>query len=104
MGSDDGEAMGRDAPFPREMQGRWVEESEPSMEVFVEGSGITWRGVPMDYQARRLIACADGTLAVEMDFAERSGFRDWLMLIAWPSGDMHAYNDNMVARFVRPTS
>ena len=104
MASEDGRPVGRDAEFPSEMLGRWVEESEPSFEVIVKGSEITWRGIHLDYQHKKVMAHEEGWVSVEVEFADQADSGDALNLIAWPKGDMHAFTDHGVSRFVRATS
>jgi len=104
MASENGERIGREAVFPSEMQGRCVEESEPSFEVIVDGSEITWRGIRMDYQAKRVATHEEGWVSVEIEFAGQANSGDALNLVAWPKGDMHAFNDHGVSRFVRTSS
>jgi len=104
MASEDGKPIEREAAFPSEMQGRWVEESEPSFEVIVNGSEITWRGIHMDYLAKKVTTHEEGWVSVEVDLADQTDSGDALNLVAWPKGDMHAFNDHGVSRFVRATS
>lgn len=104
MAPDDGESLGRKAPFPREMQGRWVEESDPTLEVVVNGSEISWRGVDRDYQDKKFKVYEDGAVGVTMEFADQIDSGDSIELITLPNGSMYAYNVHFVSLFVRANS
>jgi hypothetical protein len=86
------------------MQGRWVEESEPSLVVIVDGSEISWRGVDWDYQDKKVLIHEDGPVCVTLEFPDQTDSGDAINLIAWPNGSMHAFNDHLVALFVRAGS
>lgn len=104
MGPDDGELLRREAPFPREMQGRWVEESDPTLEVIVSGSEISWRGVDSDYQDKKFTVYEDGALGVTLEFADQIDSGDSIELITLPNGSMYAYSVHFVSLFVRLNS
>jgi hypothetical protein len=101
MASEDGEWSGRKAPFPPEMQGPWVEESDPSLEVIINGSEMTWRGEHRDYRDKRIRPYEDGFRQVEVDFAE-TDYDDTVELVVLPNGAMYAYNVHFVSLFIRP--
>lgn len=103
MASEDGEWSGRKASFPEEMQGRWVEESDPSLEVVIDGSEMTWRGAHRDYKNKRVSTAEDGFRMVELEFANQTDSGDKVELIALPNGAMYACNVHFVSLFVRMT-
>lgn len=101
MASEDGEWSGREASFPPEMQGRWVEESDPTLEVIISGSEMTWRGVARDYRDKKIYPHEDGYQPVDVDFAE-TDYGDPVHLVVLPTGAMYAYNVHFVSLFIRP--
>jgi hypothetical protein len=102
MASEDGGWSGREAPFPPEMQGSWVEESDPTLEVIINGSEMTWRGEHRDYQDKTIDPYEDGFRQVEVEFADQTDSGDALQLVVLPNGAMYAYNVHFVSLFVRP--
>lgn len=58
----------------------------------------------MDYQAKKVTTHEEGWVSVEVEFADQSDSGDAVNLVAWPKGDMHAFNSHFVSRFVRATS
>ena len=101
MASEDVEASGREIPFPPEMQGHWVEESDPSLELIIDGSEMTWRGERRDYQDKKIGPLEDGFRQVELEFADQIDSGDAIQLALLPTGAMYAYNVHFVSLFVR---
>lgn len=85
------------------MQGRWVEQSDPTLEMIVNGSEISWRGVDRDYQDKKCTIFEDGAVGVTLEFADQIDSGDSIELITLPNGAMYAYNVHFVSLFVRVT-
>lgn len=58
----------------------------------------------MDYQSKRLTTHEEGWVYVEVEFADQMDSGDELNLVAWPTGEMHAFSDHFAACFVRPNA
>ena len=65
------ERVGRGAPLPKEMQGRWVDAEDPSTQLIVSGGEITCFGEVVDYDYK-LVGDQDG---VPSPSASRSTMR-----------------------------
>ena len=103
MDQEDREYLGRDAPFPHALQGSWVEDSDPTLVLILSGSEIFWGGVDKDYQDKSVVVGEDGSVSVVVDFADQLE-GDELNLVATGEGDMYAFNDHLVSRYVRITN
>lgn len=103
MDQEDREYLGREAAFPHELQGRWVEDSDPTLVLVVSGSEISRGGVDNDYVDKSVVVGEDGSVSVEVNFADQCE-GDELNLIATGEGDMYAFNQNFVSRYVRITN
>ena len=96
--------VGRDAPLPEEMQGRWVDADDESSELIVEGSEIRCFGVSVEYDYK-VIDENEGALSVSLkiddegreDSFQRSNITE---LVITPDGEFHAYNVKFAAQFV----
>ena len=88
------------SPFPLEMQGRWIEEEDPSMEVIISGNEVTWRGKPMSYLEKTLTGGDEGVVVVELNFPDQME-GDAITLVAMPGDLLSAYNDHFAANFVK---
>ncbi|MER8477838.1 hypothetical protein [Mesorhizobium sp. M0199] len=98
--------FGRDAPLPDQMQGKWVDADDPTVELIISGGCITCfgEGVAYDYKE---IHQVDGALTVSLkvndpaveDSFERANITG---LIIMPDGDFHVYNVRFASRFIRP--
>lgn len=97
------ELVGRDAAFPPEMPGCWVEESDPTLDLIVDGAHLRWRGVERDYLNKTFTTHDDGTVGVTVEFPDEEDDFDSLEMIALPNGSMYAYSVHAVALYVRPT-
>lgn len=104
MTSDSGQSLGREAPFPLEMQGRWVEDEDRTWEVIVSGSEISWGGIDGDYQNKTFTVYEDGTIAVTLELEGEAEPEDYIQLAFLPDGSMFAHNVHFVARLVRPNA
>jgi hypothetical protein len=100
--------LGRAAPLPEEMQGRWVDADDGSSELIVTGGEITCYGAPVEYDHKDIVE-QDGALVVELgidDAANEDSFQRANIsgLVITPDGDFLVYNVKFGARFVRPLS
>ncbi len=98
----------REAPLPREMQGRWVEANDPSSELIVDDGEITCFGRRVEYDYKEIVD-QDGALTVSLgidDEANEDTFQraNVTGLVITPEGDLHAYNVKFAAQFVRANS
>lgn len=101
MKSDDGESLGRDAPFPREMQGHWIEESDPPLEMIVEGSDISWDGHKFEYHDKIFWTDVDGNVSITLEFDDGYGPEYSVNMIALPDGNMYVYTLRSVSLYTR---
>jgi hypothetical protein len=88
------------SPFPPEMQGHWIAEEDPSMEVIISGHELTWRGKPMSYLEKTLTGGEEGVVMVELTFPDQME-GDGIILVAMPGDLLSAYNDHFAANFVK---
>ena len=98
-------AVGREAPLPDEMQGRWVDAEEINSELIVDGGEITCFGQVVEYDYKE-IGEEDGALTVSLrinDAAKEDSFQraNITELVITPEGDFHAYNVKFASQFVR---
>jgi len=99
------ERLGRDAPLPAEMQGRWVDAEDPSTELVVSGGEVACFGHTVEYDYK-LVGKLDGALTVSLkvndeakdDAFQRSNITE---LVVTPDGELHAYNVKFASQFVR---
>jgi hypothetical protein len=100
------ERLGRDAPLPSEMQGRWVVADDPAIELIVSGGEVTCFGRQVEYDYK-LVLKDDGALTVSLkindaaaeDTFQRSNITE---LVVTPEGEFHAFNVKFASQFVRP--
>jgi len=88
------------SPFPPEMQGHWIAEEDPSMEVIISRDEMTWRGTPMSYLEKKLTVGEEGVVMVELTIADQME-GDAIILVAMPDDLLSAYNDHFAANFVK---
>lgn len=99
------ERVGRDAPLPAEMQGRWVDADDPSTKLVVSGGEVSCFGQTIGYDYK-LVGEDDGALTVSLklndetnaDTFQRSNITE---LVLTPEGEFHAYNVKFASQFVR---
>ncbi|WP_416049504.1 hypothetical protein [Cupriavidus basilensis] len=96
----------REAPLPRQMQGRWVDAENPSSELVVIGGEITCYGAVVEYDYKD-VAEEAGALSVSLGIDDESNFDSFQRanitgLVITPDGEFHAYNAKSGAHFVRP--
>ena len=99
------EQLGRDAPLPDEMQGRWVDADDPSTELVVSGGEVACFGQTVEYDYK-LVERVDGAVTVSLkisDETKEDTFRrsNITGLVVTPEGDFHAYNVKFAIQFVR---
>ncbi|WP_287380353.1 hypothetical protein [Mesorhizobium sp.] len=102
------ERLGRDAPLPEEMQGRWIDVEDPASELIIQGGEVTCfeQSVAYDY---KVVNTDDGALTVSLkiddqakeDTFQRSNITE---LVITPDGDFHAYNVRFASQFERAES
>lgn len=92
--------MAPGAPFPPEMQGHWIAQEDPELEVLITGSELTWRGRPMPYLEKALSEGGDGVILVELTLADDME-GDAITLVAMPDDQLSAFNDHFAASFVK---
>jgi len=102
------ERVGRDAPLPDEMQGRWTDVEDPTSELIVQGGEVTCFGQPVAYDYK-LTDAVDGALTVSLkidDQAKEDTFQraNVTVLVITPEGDFHAYNVKFASQFERAES
>ena len=96
--------LGRDAPLPNKMQGRWVDVEEPASELVVNGGEVTCFGQIVDYDYKEIVE-DDGALTVSLeindeaneDTFERANITG---LVLTPEGEFHAYNVKFASHFL----
>ncbi|RFC00696.1 hypothetical protein B5K08_02205 [Rhizobium leguminosarum bv. trifolii] len=99
------ERLGRDAPLPEEMQGRWRDVEDHSSELVVQGGDIFCFGQPVAYDYK-VIESEDGALTVTLKIdneAEEDSFQraNITGLVITPEGDFCAYNVKFSSQFER---
>jgi hypothetical protein len=99
------ERLGRDAPLPREMQGRWTNIEDSTSELIVQGGEVSCFGKPVAYDFK-LVGNDDGALTVSLkieDEAAEDTFQraNITELVITPEGDLHAYNVKFASQFTR---
>ncbi len=88
------------SPFPPEMQGHWIAQEDPDMEVLIRGHEVTWYGKPLSYLEKTLTEGEDGVVMVELTFPDQLE-GDAIILFAMPGDLLSAYNDHFAANFVK---
>jgi hypothetical protein len=99
------ERLGRDAPLPPEMQGRWTDVEDATSELIVQGGEVTCFGKPVAYDFK-LVGKEDGALTASLkieDEAAEDTFQraNVTELVITPEGDFHAYNVKFASQFER---
>ena len=99
------EQLGREAPLPAEMQGRWVDADDPSADLVVSGGEVSCFGQTVEYDYK-IVGEDDGALTVSLkinDEANEDTFRrsNITELVVTPEGEFHAYNVRFASQFVR---
>lgn len=96
--------VGRDAPLPAEMQGRWVDAEDSSPELVVSGGEVRCFGRSVEYDYK-LLGEEEGALTVSLnieneadeDSFQRSNISE---LVLTPGGVLCGYNVKFASRFV----
>jgi len=97
--------LGRDAPLPPEMQGRWIDADNPITELVIDVGEVTCFGQIVEYDYK-LIDEDDGALSVSLkvkDEAREDDFQraNFTELVITPEGEFHAYNVKFASQFSR---
>ena len=100
--------LGRDAPLPDAMQGRWIDVDDPSVELVVRGGEITCFGHIVEYDYKE-IEEEDGALTVSLRIdneADEDAFQraNITGLVITPEGEFHTYNVKSANQFERASS
>lgn len=99
------ERFGRDAPLPDEMQGRWRDAEEPSLELIIQGGEVICFGQPVAYDYK-LMGTEDEALTVNLKIEDET-FEDTFQrsnitgIVITPEGELHAYNVKFASQFER---
>jgi hypothetical protein len=99
------EQLGRDAPLPAEMQGRWIDADDPSAELVVSGGEVSCFGQTVEYDYK-VVGEVKGALTVSLkindeandDTFQRTNITE---LVVTPEGEFHGYNVKFASQFVR---
>lgn len=102
------ERLGRAAPLPDAMQGRWIDVDDPKSELVIAGGEVACFGHAVDYDYKEVAEMA-GALSVSLkvideareDAFERANITE---LVITPDGEFHAYNVKFATQFVRARS
>lgn len=99
------ERLGRNAPLPSAMQGRWVDADDPSNELLIMGGEITCFGCTVDYDFKEIVE-EDGALTVSLGIDDREQEDTFQRanitgLVITPEGELHTYNVKFGTHFVR---
>jgi hypothetical protein len=99
------ERVGRATPLPKAMQGRWVDENDPSSELVIAGGEVTCFGRAVDYDYKEVAEIA-GAVTVSLrviDETQEEAFEraNLTELVMTSEGEFHAYNANFATEFVR---
>lgn len=103
MASEDDERLGRETPFPQDMQGCWVEESDPTLEIVIEGAEILWGGETRDYEEKRRTEHEDGSVRITLELAGEADPEDSIEFVLLPDGSMYVFNVHFASHYVRPS-
>ncbi|AYV45457.1 hypothetical protein CFHF_09620 [Caulobacter flavus] len=94
----------RKAPLPRQMQGRWREAGDPSVELIVSGGEILWQGRVVDYDSKEVTQEEGGlTVTLEVWGWERQEAlrRSITGLVITPEGEFQIFNPKFATTFER---
>ncbi len=102
------EQLLREVPLPAQMQGRWVDAHDSSVELIVSGGEVSCFGQLIEYDYK-LVEEGDGALTVSLrinDEADEDTFQrsNITGLVVTPDGEFHAYNVKFASQFVRGPS
>jgi hypothetical protein len=97
--------LGREAPLPDEVQGRWTDVDDPTVELIVQGGEVACFGkiVAYDY---KIVVSNDGALTINLKIEDESKEDTFQRenitgLVVTPEGELHAYNVKFASQFVR---
>ena len=101
MDLDDWPLMKDGDPFPEILQGRWIEESEPTYEVIIRGHELFMRGELQDYVERRISITNPEIGAVSVTRPFDTEFGDELDFYLLPGDELYIANNHAVGIFRR---
>jgi hypothetical protein len=106
MSAGEAARLGREAPLPEAMQGRWRVEGEPDSELVVAGGEVTCFGAVVDYDYKEIVS-EHGALTVTLctsDPANEDSFSraNITALVITPDGEFLGYNVKFGCEFVKP--
>lgn len=88
------------APFPPEMQGRWIEIDEPEFQIVIRGPELIWNGDPIVYLAKCIERYDDvGACWVRVIVPDQMSSGDALCMFTTPENTLHAFSDHFAANF-----
>ena len=98
--------LGREAPLPAEMQGRWVDSEDSSFVVEIRGGEVAYGGTPSEYDHKEIVH-RDGALVVDFGVDDEAKEDDFARvsvngLAMTPDGELHMWNMKFACRLVRP--
>ena len=99
--------LGRAAPFPQILQGRWGVDVEPELGLDIEGSELTWGGERIVYEDKSLEVTDDGYTVVTLYYDDDVVHPDDVLfrqLILFPDGDIRTWSMAFAERLVRAAS
>jgi hypothetical protein len=91
----------RASPFPVAMQGSWIGKDEPEFGIYIEGLEIVWHKMPFEYIDKLEEVYEDGVVVIQVLVPYRTDSGDDINLVAWPEGEIHAFNDHFAINLVR---
>lgn len=105
MTSVDCAPMAEGEPFPEVMQGRWIEDGDPTYEVIIRGHELIIYGEPVVYLARCLQSF-EGGCEIEVTVPDQTDDGDALCLLHVSDddkldGDLFLYNVHFACPLVR---
>ena len=94
-----------EVPLPIEMQGRWTDIEEPTLDLIIRNGEINYSGNPVLYDYK-LVDKIDAAITVSLkvnDPAAEDSFQraNITELVITPEGEFHAYNVKFASRFKR---
>ena len=99
--------LGRAAPFPEVLQGRWGVDVQPELAMDIEGSELTWGGERIVYEDKSLEVTDDGYTVVTLYYDDDVVHPDDVLfrqLILFPDGDIRTWSMAFAERLVRAAS
>src|ERR1041385_1114054 len=100
--------MGREAPLPDEMQGKWVDSEDPSYVVEIRGGEVTYGGGRSEYDWKEVTRGEDVVLVefgIDDEWDEDAFARSSVNGLALtPDGMLNMWNVKFACQLVRSSS